>query len=629
MSTDSFLFQAFVYLAAAVIAVPIAKRLGLGSVLGYLLAGVIIGPYVLGFVGEEGQDVLHFAEFGVVLMLFLIGLELRPRLLWRLRVPILGIGGTQVIVTAACISAIGILAGLKWQSATAIGLTLALSSTAIVLQSLNEKGLMQHAGGQNSLSILLFQDIAVIPILAIFPLLSINEGLDVGHAAESESIIAGLSIWAQTGITIGVVAGIVLVGRFIVSPAFRLVAKTGLRELFTAASLFLVIGIAMLMTAVGLSPALGTFLAGVVLAGSEFRHELESDIEPFKGLLLGLFFIAVGASVDFRIILSGPGLVLGLVAALIAAKILILLAIGFVFRLGTDNSMLSAFSLAQGGEFAFVLLAFAVQNRVVDSEAAGVLVAVVAVSMALAPLLMILYERVLRSRIGTRESVIQKSDDVEKRGEVIIAGFGRVGSTIGRFLQADGVTATYLDLDPNNVDLLRKLGLEVFYGDASRHELLAAAGAAEARLIIVAVDDALKAVEIVDTARKHFPNVRLLVRSISWSDTYDILERGIDDVYRETFDTAIRMGSDALCALGFRRFFSQRAANRFRRHDEHFVRELAPMRHDEKQLVTQARRRLADLESVMKRENEQSGQIHDDGWDSSSLIREFKDRNAE
>ena len=468
MSTDSFLFQAFVYLAAAVIAVPIAKRLELGSVLGYLLAGVIIGPYVLGFVGEEGQDVLHFAEFGVVLMLFLIGLELRPKLLWRLRVPILGIGGAQVIATAACIGAVGILAGVKWQSATAIGLTLALSSTAIVLQSLNEKGLMQHAGGQNSLSILLFQDIAVIPILAIFPLLSINAGVDVGHAAESESIIAGLSIWAQAGITIGVVAGIVLVGRFIVSPAFRLIAKTGLRELFTAASLFLVIGIAMLMTAVGLSPALGTFLAGVVLAGSEFRHELESDIEPFKGLLLGLFFIAVGASVDFRIILSGPFLILGLVGALIAVKILILLAIGFVFRLGTDNSMLSAFGLAQGGEFAFVLLAFAVQNRVVDSEAAGVLVAVVAVSMALAPILMILYERVLRPRIGTRESVIRKSDDVEKRGEVIIAGFGRVGSTIGRFLQSNGVTATYLDLDPDNVDLLRKLGLEVFYGDASR-----------------------------------------------------------------------------------------------------------------------------------------------------------------
>ena len=622
---SDFFLKALIYLSAAIVAVPIAKRLGLGSVLGYLLAGVIIGPFVLGFIGEEGQDVLHFAEFGVVLMLFLIGLELKPQLLWQLRTPILGIGGTQVVATSILIGAICLIAGLPWQTSLAIGLTLALSSTAIVLQTLSEKGLMQHAGGQSSLSILLFQDIAVIPILAVFPLLAVGSENHGNVAAEEHAttLIATLPLWAQTTITIGVVAGIILIGRYIVSPAFRLVAKTGLREIFTAASLFLVVAIAALMGAVGLSPALGTFLAGVVLAGSEYRHELEADIEPFKGLLLGLFFIAVGASVDFSIIGSRPGLVFGLVAALIGLKIVILLLIGLCFRLGTDHSMLTALSLAQGGEFAFVLLSFAVKNRVVASEPAAILVAVVAVSMAITPLIMLLYDRVLRPRLGTKEDVGRTEDQIERAAEVIVAGFGRFGSIVGRFLQSNGVYATYLDLDPDNVDLLRNLGLEVYYGDAGRHDLLAAAGAEKARILVVAVDDAAKAVQIVDTASKHFPHLKLLVRSIGWGDTYDLLERGIDDVYRETFDTALRMGSDALTFLGRRRFFSKRAAIRFHRHDERFLREMATLRGDEKHFLSKARARLEDLETIMQRENDQGESNRDDGWDASSLIAEY------
>ena len=626
MNTEGFLFQAFIYLAASVVAVPIAKRLGLGSVLGYLIAGILIGPFVFGFVGAEGQDVLHFAEFGVVLMLFIIGLELRPSLLWKLRVPILGMGGTQVALTTVLFSGIAVLIGLPWQSALAIGLTLSLSSTAIVLQSLSEKGFMKTAGGQSSLSILLFQDIAVIPILAVFPLLAVQSGIQQVHAGDhAETLISSLPLWAQTAATVGVVAVIIVGGRYIASPAFRLIARTGLRELFTAASLLLVVGIALLMSAVGLSPALGTFLAGVVLAGSEYRHELETDIEPFKGLLLGLFFVAVGASVDLRIIGSDPLLVLGLVGLLVVGKILVLLVVGRLFKLGTDNTLLASLGLAQGGEFAFVLLAFAVQNSVVGEDVAAVLVAAVAVSMALTPLLLLLYDKVIRPRVGTKEQAQRQPDTIDQSRRVIVAGFGRVGSTVGRFLQANGVNATYLDVDPDNVDLLRKLGMEVFYGDACRQDLLKAAGAAEAKLLVVAVDDAEKAQQIVETSQKHFPNMEIMVRSVSWGDTYDHLEQGIDRVYRETFETALRMGADALNLLGFRRYFARRAANRFRRHEEGFVRELAALRNDDKQLVTHARSRLQDLEQIMRQESEDFGASQDVGWDASALIAEYGD----
>jgi len=627
VNTEGFLFQALIYLAAAVVAVPIAKRLGLGSVLGYLVAGIIIGPFVLGFIGEEGQDVLHFAEFGVVLMLFVIGLELKPALLWKLRMPILGMGGLQVVGTTGVGFGVATLLGLQWQSALTVGLTLALSSTAIVLQSLSEKGLLKSSGGQNTLSILLFQDVAVIPMLAVLPLLALPGASEVLHGTDgAQTLISGMPVGAQTAITIGVVIGIIIAGRYIVSPAFRLVARTGLRELFTAATLLLVVGIALLMSAVGLSPALGTFLAGVVLAGSEYRHELETDIEPFKGLLLGLFFIAVGASIDFRIIISDPVLIIGLVGILVVGKILVLVLVGTVFRLGTDNTLLSALSLAQGGEFAFVLLSFAVQSRAVEGRIAGILVAVVALSMAVTPLLIILYDRGLRPRLGTREKEHREPDEIDRNDGVIVAGFGRVGSTIGRFLQANGVSATYLDIDPQNVDLLRKLGLEVFYGDACRPDLLRAAGAEGARLLIVAVDDTEKSRQVVAAARSHFPHLEIMVRSVGWIDTYDHLNRGIDRVYRETFETALRMGCDALSILGHRRHYSRRAANRFRRHDERFVREMAAMGHEAKGFIGHARSRLQDLEQIMQSENDRQGETQDAGWDSAPLIAEYGER---
>ncbi|MFC2088517.1 monovalent cation:proton antiporter-2 (CPA2) family protein [Calditrichota bacterium] len=625
MSEGGFFFQAFVYLAAAVLSVPIAKKLGLGSVLGYLLAGVIIGPFVLGLIGKEGQDVMHFAEFGVVMMLFLIGLELQPLLLWKLRGPILGMGGTQVGVTAILIAGIAVLSGLLWQTALALGFTVALSSTAIVLQTLQEKGLMKTSGGQNAFSVLLFQDIAVIPILAFFPLLAVNTNF-TNNAVESHhavKLIDGLPIWAQTGVVLGIVALIILAGRYIFSPAFRMIAQTRLRELFTAAALLLVIGIALLMDSVGLSPALGTFLAGVVLAQSEYRHELETNIEPFKGLLLGLFFIAVGASIDFKLIAADPMLIAELVLALIVIKFIVLFIIGKFFKMGLDSNLLFAFALAQGGEFAFVLFSFAVQNNVISSNIANPMIAVVAVTMALTPLLMLINEKLIQPRFGTKESQEIKADEIDEKNKVIIAGFGRVGSTIGRFLQANGIQATYLDIDPDNVDLLRKMGLKVFYGDASREDLLNAAGAADAELLVVVVDNPEKTLEIVETAQKHFPSLKIMARSNSWQDSYDLLDAGILDIYRETLDSALRLGADVLAKLGFRKYQARRAANIFRKHDELYLKELAEMRHDQKELIIGAKQRIEDLEKILLDQMENIGKNKDLGWDATTLIEEY------
>jgi CPA2 family monovalent cation:H+ antiporter-2/glutathione-regulated potassium-efflux system ancillary protein KefC/glutathione-regulated potassium-efflux system protein KefB len=626
MTDGGFFYQAFIYLTAAVISVPIAKRLGLGSVLGYLIAGIIIGPFVLGLVGEEGQDVMHFAEFGVVMMLFLIGLELQPSLLWKLKGPILGMGGMQVGLTAAVVMSISVFLGFAWQTSLALGLTLALSSTAIVLQTLNEKDLMRTPGGQNSFSVLLFQDIAVIPILAILPLLTLQSASQVsaesnGH--HTTTWIEHFPIWLQTLVVLGVVIAIIIAGRYFIGPAFRMIAQTGLRELFTAAALLLVIGIAILMTQVGLSPALGTFLAGVVLAQSEYRHELEIDIEPFKGLLLGLFFIAVGASIDFELIFSKPVLIAELVVSLILIKFVILFLVGKFFRMGLDNILLFAFSLAQGGEFAFVLFSFGLQNNVIAENVVSPMIAVVAVTMALTPLLMLINEKLLQPRFGTKEKEEREADVIDEKNPVIIAGFGRVGSTVGRFLQANGVQSTYLDINPDNVELLRKFGFKVFYGDASRPDLLKAAGAEEAKLLIIAVDNPDKTLEIVETVKKHFPNLKMMARTRSWNDSYEILDAGVEAVYRETLDSALRLAADALCRLGFRRYQTFRTAKTFRKHDEKYLRELAEMRHDEGKLIKGARERIENLEKLLLTEFENIGKDKDLGWDATTLMEEF------
>lgn len=627
MHDQSFFYHAFVYLAAAVVSVPIAKRLGLGSVLGYLIAGMVIGPFGIGLIGEEGQNVMHFAEFGVVMMLFLIGLELQPSLLWRLRGPILGMGGLQVAISAAIGTFIGVSLDLPWQAALAVGMILALSSTAIVLQTLSEKGLMKTHAGQSAFAVLLFQDLAVIPMLAILPLLTTGT---LAHQRQSEGRTPGdvgwaasLPGWAQMLVVLAVVAAIVLAGRFLARHAFRLIARTHLREIFTAAALLLIIGVALLMTKIGLSPALGTFLAGVVLANNEYRHELESDIEPFKGLLLGVFFIAVGASIDFHLVASRPGTIAGVLGGLLVTKFVILFALGRAFKMGLDQNLLFAFALAQGGEFAYVLFSFATQSGVIPSGTASLLIAVVAISMALTPFLMLINEKLVQPRFGTREREARQPDNIEEENPVIIAGFGRFGSIVGRLLTAHGVKATVLEYDSDHVEVLRKLGFKVFYGDASRHDLLSAAGADKAGLIILAIDDHDKNLKLVHDIKKHFPGLTIMARASGRPEAYELLDAGVKHVYRETFDTSLRMGVDALRLLGVRSFHAHRAARTFRRHDEDSVRELAQMRHDKRAYLSAARQRIQDLEEILLAELKDAGETRDAGWDTESLRGEF------
>lgn len=629
MHGEGFFYQAFVYLTAAVVSVPVARRLGLGSVLGYLIAGMVIGPFGMGLIGREGQDVMNFAEFGVVMMLFLVGLELQPSLLWDMRGPILGLGGLQTAVTTAAGTGIGIGLGLPWQTALAVGLIFSMSSTAIALQTLSEKGLMNTDGGQSSFAVLLFQDLAVIPMLAFLPLLALagppaagpahGAGEAHGHGA---TWVEGLSGWSKTLVVLAAVAAVVLLGRFLVPRVFRFIARVRLREIFTAAALLLVIGIALLMTKVGLSPALGTFLAGVLLANSEYRHELEVDIEPFKGLLLGVFFLAVGASVDFGLLTSRPGTMASLTGLLLAVKFAILFVLGRLFRMGLDQNLLFAFALSQGGEFCFVLFSFAAQNGVVPAEVASPLVAVVAISMAVTPLLMFVNEKLVQPRFGTRERADRQADAIDEENPVIIAGFGRFGNVVGRFLRANGVGTTVLEYDSDRVEVLRRLGLKTFYGDASRYDLLRAAGADGARLIVLAIDDHDKILEMVKTVRKHFPHLQILARATGRIQAYELLESGIAHTYREVFESALRMGVDALGLLGGRAYHAHRMARMFHRHEEESLRKLGGMRHDTKAYLTFARQRIEDLERLLLSEVRDPGACRDAGWDTDSRREE-------
>jgi CPA2 family monovalent cation:H+ antiporter-2 len=618
MGAEGIFVQALVYLGAAVVAVPVAKRLGLGSVLGYLLAGAVIGPFALGLVGHEGQDVMHFAEFGVVMMLFLVGLELQPSLLWRLRGSLVGMGGAQMLVTTAAVAASGLALGLEWRPALAVGMILAISSTAIVLQTLNEKGLMNTTAGRGAFAVLLFQDMAFIPILALLPLLAVTGG----GAVSAETWSDDLPGWIQGGLVLGAVASVVVAGRFFVRPAFRVIARTGLRELFTAASLLLVVGITVLMSLVGLSPALGTFLAGVVLADSEFRHQLEADIAPFKGLLLGLFFISVGASIDFGIVANSPGPVFGLLVLLLGIKLVILAGVARGSRMGTDQGLVFSFALAQGGEFAFVLLSFGVQHGVMDSGLGSLLTVVVALSMVVTPLLMVFNERLLLPRVGTLETPFRPADEVHELNPVIIAGFGRFGNIVGRFLRANGIRPTILEADSDRVEVLRKLGLQVYYGDSTRRDLLESAGITQARLLVVALEDSESSLELVRMAKQHWPHLTILARATDRPAAYALLAEGLEHVYRETLDTSLQLGVDALRLLGFRGYNATRAAKLFRRQDEVMLRELAGATDDRKAYISLARERIRGLEETLQAEQTRPVE-RNAGWDTTSMRTEY------
>ncbi|MEM7357754.1 MAG: monovalent cation:proton antiporter-2 (CPA2) family protein [Pseudomonadota bacterium] len=588
--------SALIYLLAAVISVPIAKRLGLGSVLGYLIAGAIIGPSALSLVGDQSH-VMHFAEFGVVMMLFLVGLELQPSRLWGLRRPILGLGGLQVLLTTALIAGL-VMVFSSWETklALAIGLTLALSSTAIVLQSLTERGLMQTQPGSNAFSVLLFQDIAVIPILALLPLLATFPAAPV-EAGHSANLIANLPIWQQIVVIIATIGTIIALGHYLAAPMFRYIAETRLRELFTAFALLIVVAIAALMSVVGLSAALGTFLAGVVLAESEFRHEIEVDIEPFKGLLLGLFFITVGASIDFALFGDNLLLILSLVFGLIAAKALVLFVLSQIFRMTTKHALLFSLSLAQGGEFAFVLTSAGRQFSVFDAATSNLITIVVALSMMMAPLLFTLYEAYF-SRVNQHASFVD-DEEMVPTCEVIIAGYGRFGQIVGRLLASHGMHLTILDHSPSQIDLVRGFGNTVFYGDASRRDLLHAAGAEDAKLLVIGVDEPDKTLEIIETAKKHFPNLKILARAIDRRHAYEIIRHDIDGFRRETFDSALRLGMDALEVLGVDHEKAERVTGIFAKHDEENLYKLAKLWGDDHSYGIAVRQRMEDLKQVL------------------------------
>jgi len=610
MDTNSFFFQAFVYLLAAVVAVPIAKRLGLGSVLGYLLAGVLIGPSALGFIARDSHDIMHFAEFGVVMMLFLIGLELKPALLWELRGPILGLGGAQVLTTIALLGAVTLAFGFGWSIALTVGMIAAMSSTAIVLQSLTEKGLLKTPGGQSCFSVLLFQDIAVIPILALLPLLAAAPAAKTTHAGP----LAALPAWQQALVTLGAVAGIIFAGRVLLRHFFRFIASARLREVFTATALLLVVGIALLMQAVGLSPALGAFLAGVVLAESEYRHQLEADIEPFKGLLLGLFFLSVGASLDLPLIGAAPGRIAGLVAILIVGKFLVLLALGRIFRVAWRENFLFAAALAQGGEFAFVLLSFAQQSAVLTADFAAPLFAVVAVSMALTPLLLVVYERLVLPRFACPEAPREADAILEHDNPVLLAGFGRFGHVTGRLLRANGFGVTVLDNDADWVETLRGFGMKSYYGDASREDLLRTAGAERAKVFICAIDEIAKSLEVVDLVRKEFPALTIMARAIDRQHAYELLNRGVEHVYRDTFGSSLDLGIDALRELGLHSDQAHRAARIFKGYDEAALRDMAKVDQKDAAYASRARQHIENLERILQADLATDAASPEDAW---------------
>ncbi|HKP93399.1 MAG TPA: monovalent cation:proton antiporter-2 (CPA2) family protein [Chthoniobacterales bacterium] len=589
------LYQAFIYLLAAIATVPLAKRLGLGSVIGYLLAGALIGPFAFRFI-NSGGDVMHFAEFGVVMMLFLIGLELRPALLWQMRRPIVGLGGLQVLGSAIVLGLVALWLGLAWKSSIAVGLILAMSSTAIVLQSLGERGLMKTPAGESSFAVLLFQDIAVIPILALMPLLA-PDG-NSGNASYP-GMMGTLPGWQKGLIVVAAVVIIVLAGRFVLRPFFRYIAATKLREMFTATALFIVVAIALLMEQLGLSPALGTFVAGVVLAESEYRVQLEADIEPFKGLLLGLFFISVGASIDFSLIAQRPGTIALIVTGLLVLKFGVLFILARLFKLKAGEGILFAFALAQGGEFAFVLFSFAAQSAVLPAEIGNLLVASVALSMAVAPILLTLEEKLIRPLFQTCEPQREADEIDEHDNPVILAGFGRFGHIVGRLLRANGFPTTVLDHDADQVETLAKYGMKSFYGDASRLDLLHAAGAARAKLFVLAIEDEAKALEIIKTIQQEFPRLKILARATSRQHAYEILRLGVDHVYRETLGSALDLSVDALRELGMEERRARRAAEIFRKHDEASVREMARLPDDDEEYVSVARKHIENLERAL------------------------------
>ncbi len=635
-----FLSLAFLFLIAGVIAVPLATKFGLGSVLGYLIAGIAISPLLAAF-EVDVISLQHFAEFGVVMMLFLVGLELEPRILWQMRMRLLGLGGLQVGLTALAVMGIAVALGQVWTVALAIGLIFALSSTAIVLQTLNEKGLMKSDGGQAGFSVLLFQDIAVIPMLALIPLLAMpdlihaagwgadtligagTDAADGGHAVAGPLWIETVPGWQRFAVTVAAIAAVIVGGSYLTRPVFRFIALARLRELFTATALMMVIGIALLMTLVGLSPALGTFLAGVVLANSEYRHELESDIDPFRGLLLGLFFMTVGAGIDFPLLFGNIASILALTLGLIALKAAVLLALSLVFGITGSDRWLFALGLAQAGEFGFVLLSFTVANQVIPPPLADRLLLVVALSMLLTPALFIAYDRLIAPRFA--EAQAREPDTIDHDAPIIIAGHGRWGGIVNRMLLGAGYRTVVLDHSAAQLEMLRAFDFKVFYGDATRPDLLHAAGIEAARMLVVAIDDREQATALVHHVRQAYPQVHVIARARNRNHVYELYAAGCRDIVRETFDSGVRAGRSAFEALGVHPFEAERMARGFVDHDRYALRELARLYrsdiplHENQPYVRRAMEIRAEMDAAMTGGMTAFSARIDRGWSPPSV----------
>lgn len=571
---ENFLLLSTVYLITMVVAVPISTRLGLGSVLGYLICGILIGP-VLNLAGGEVNELQHFAEFGVVMMLFLIGLELEPRNLWNMRNKLIGLGGAQILGTILIVTIIAMQFGLTWNVALVVGMILSMSSTAIVLQTLTEKGLMQTGGGRSAFAVLLTQDIAVIPMIALMPLLAPFAQSTGEHGEEHMGAVfmASLPGWAATFVTLGAVVAVILIGRYLIRPLFRFVISSRLREMETAMALLIVVGIASLMIFVGLSPALGTFLAGVMLASSEFRHELESQIEPFKGLLLGLFFIAVGAGMDFQLLLDKPGPIISITILLIVIKSMVLWLIAKFNGWPKGDRALFTLSLAQAGEFGFVLVSYAVSLAILPSRLVQGFMLVIALSMLATPLLFIVYTQLNKRLSSVRDDT--PDDEIDEQQPIIIAGIGRFGQVINRMVTMSGFQTTVLDHDLEIIQVMRRFGFKGYFGDPTRPEILAAAGLEKAHILVAALDDPIANLKLVQYARERRPDLHIIARARDRVAVYQLYSAGANDIIRETFDSSLRAARYVLENSGLSKLEAGELERVFFRLDRAALRELA------------------------------------------------------
>ncbi|PWN65122.1 potassium transporter [Chryseobacterium phosphatilyticum] len=625
---SSLAMNTLIFLGVAIIMVPLARKLGLSSVIGYILGGIIIGPYVLKLTGHNVNDIMHASEFGVIMLLFLVGLELEPRKFWEMRKKIMGLGLTQMLLTISLLFFIFIGVGWRIDKAIAVAMCFALSSTAIVLQTLQEKNNLKTMAGEASFSTLLFQDISVIPILAILPIIANYKAKH--HDNEIQILIQKLPEWLQAGTVIFGVVLLILLGRYVFVPFLRYVSKSGMTELLTASSLFLVIGVSELMIVIGLSPALGAFLAGVMLANSEFRHELEAQIDPFKGLLLAVFFVSVGSTINFNIIQQDPLFIFSTVFAVVMVKFVVLFVIGKFFRMDNPQSLFYAFALSQVGEFAFVLINYASDLYLLSPELNAQLMAVTAITMCITPILLIVNDRLITPKfikeIPEKDHDFNILDSNISQKKIIIVGFGHFGSTVGRLLKANKISATVLDRDSDRVKLLRSYGFKVYYGDATRIPILRAAGIEDAEILVLCLDDPDDNMFIAELVREHYPKVKIFVRAKNRIDAYEYLNNGVNHIYRETLGTAVDMAIDVLHETGMRKYAARRLGQRFMAIDKASVRKLAKAKEDDDIKLFTTKEILQREEELLAYDNLN---FDNKNWEGSSSTEEEDEEDSQ